>query len=276
MPPTKKGETAVIELTPSDVGRLEVGIISLSPFIHNRMAMKAMHELLFPSGGRKTAAAKAASLKHNPVEEFRSSPYLLDEEQPTALGVMASAFKGAMKTAAKDMTGVNGAQVGRLVWVEGVGIAKDLVPLWGDARLFMSVTRSADIKRTPDIRTRALSPVWGTVLTVRYVKPQLTETAVANLLSTAGLTAGVGDWRTEKGSGTFGQFELCEVDDPRLLEVQKFDRARQLAALDAAVTFNAETQELLEWFNEQLVTRGRAPATDEEEDDESDEGSTDS
>ena len=155
-------------------------------------------------------------------------------------------------TAALDLPGSNKTQIGRLVWVEGYR-----VPLWGTAELHMSVTRSADMAHTPDIRTRAISPEWGCVIVISYVRPLVTEKAIVNLLSTGGRSAGVGDWRPQKGKGTFGQFKLVRTDDPELLKVQKMDRSVQVEALAAAKPHDAESAELLGWYTAERKERGR-------------------
>lgn len=247
-----KKTNTVIEVPETEIGQIETGILGLTPYLHNRMSEKARHELLLPKG-RKNAAERASSLKHDPVEEFRASPYTLDDnESPTLLAVMASAFKGAMMTAALDLPGTNKAQIGRLIWVEG-----HHVPLYGTAKLHMSVTRSADIGRTPDIRTRAITPEWGTIITISYVKPLVTEKVIVNLLSTGGRSAGIGDWRPEKGKGTFGQFRLANTDDPELLKVMKLGRSQQVLAMKKAATFDSESAELLEWYVGERKERGR-------------------
>lgn len=249
---TKKADNSVIDIPETVIGQIETGVIGLTPYLHNRMSEKAKHELLFPKG-RKNAAERAASLKHDPVEEFRASPYRLDDnESPAVLAVMASAFKGAMMTAALDLPGSSKAQIGRLIWVEGYH-----VPLWGTAKLHMSVTRSADIGKTPDIRTRAITPEWATIITISFVKPLITERTIVNLLSTGGRSAGIGDWRPEKGKGTFGQFQLASTDDAKLRRIMKQGRAIQLAALEAAKPFDAESAELLTWYESERKARGR-------------------
>jgi len=157
-----------------------------------------------------------------------------------------------MMTAALDLPGVKGAQIGRLVTVVG-----HRVPLWGGAKLLMAVTRSADMNKTPDIRTRAISPEWGTIITISYVRPLITEKTIVNLLSTGGQSAGVGDWRPQKGKGSFGQFRMVNVDDPDLLSVMKLDRAVQRDALEEADPYDEESAELLGWFQEERKERGR-------------------
>lgn len=82
---TAKNQPLVVDFVETDIGQVQVGILGLTPYLHNRMAEKAKHELLLPKG-RKNAAERASSLKHDPVEEFRSSPYMLvDDDAETLL-----------------------------------------------------------------------------------------------------------------------------------------------------------------------------------------------
>src|SRR5512139_3772325 len=96
---TKKAAApSVIEIPETTISTLEIGVLGITPFLHNRMSEKARHELLLPKG-RKNAAERASTLKHDPVEEFRASVYrLAEDDAPTLLAVMASAFKGTMMT----------------------------------------------------------------------------------------------------------------------------------------------------------------------------------
>jgi len=235
-----------------DHGQLEFLVLGTTPLILNRMSEKALRAILMPSA-KKNAAEKASSLKHNPKEEFRASPYLdLDDSAPTYLQHLASAFKGAIKSAALDLPGSSKSQIGRLTWVNG-----ERVSIYGVPQLFMSVTRSADINKTPDIRTRAIVPEWCCRLSVSFVRPNLKEQAVANLLASAGLTQGVGDWRPGKGSGTYGQFELVGADDPRFQHIVKHGgRQAQIEAMNNPEPYDTESAELLEWFEAEAGRRG--------------------
>lgn len=247
----KSSET--IEVADVQIGQIEVGIVGLNPLLHNRMSEKAKRTLLLGGGQRKTAADRAAALKHIPVDEFRSSVTIIDDDcAPTYLAIMGSAFKGAMMTAALDVPSTKKAQIGRLVWIE-----EHYAPIWGDVKLHMSVVRSSDINRTPDIRSRAISPRWASIITISFVRPTLTETGVINLLSAAGRTAGVGDWRPEKGKGTYGQFRVANTDDPDLLDIQQVGREQQILALKTAEPYDRETRELADWFESERKARGR-------------------
>lgn len=248
---TKVKETSidVLEVTRS---RMEFCVLGTSPLILNRMSEKAKRELLLPRG-RKNAADKAANLKHNPFQEYRDSPYKsVDPKSPTLLMLMSSGFKGAMRTAALDLPGANKSQIGRLVFVEG-----DYVNVHGLPKLFMSVTRSADINKTPDIRTRTIVPEWCARVTVSFVTPLLRQQSVANLLAAAGISSGVGDWRPEKGAGSYGQFQLVSADNKDFIRIcREGHRAAQVKAMQTPEPYDMETAELLSWFETEATNRG--------------------
>jgi len=243
-------EVSIIEV---QQGRFECCVLGKTPLILNRMSEKAARELLLPR--KKTVADKAASLKHNPPEEYRASAYkTVGDSEPTRLLMLSTAFKGAMRSVAVDIPGAAKAQIGRLTYVAG-----DYVPIYGVPKLFMSIVRSADMNKTPDVRTRAIVPEWACKLSVTYVKPILREKDVVNLLAAAGIMRGVGDWRPEKGAGNYGQFELVSPTDQNFSRIIKIGGlAPQDAALLDPETYDAESAELLGWFTAEATRRGFA------------------
>jgi len=248
--PAETGQGLEIDILKVTYGEFTVCILGRTPLIYNRVNEKVKRTLLLPSG-KKSAAEKAMTLKHNPPEEFRASVYRTSEDDaPTRLVFPTLAFKGAIRSVATDMPGAAKAQIGRLTYVVG-----DYVSVYGIPKLKMDVTRSADVSHTPDVRTRAILPQWTCLLTVRYVSPLLREPAVVNLLAAAGMMRGVGDWRVEKGAGSFGQFELVTPDHPRVINLMKTSgMAAQDAALESPEAYDTETLDLLDWY-EQEVTR---------------------
>jgi len=91
---------------------------------------------------------------------------------------------------------------------------------------------------------------------VVYMQPILTANTVSNLLAAAGLMQGVGDWRPEKGNGTYGQFKLVNDNDPDWQRVVAAGgRKAQQAAMESPETYDAETDELLGWFDAQVAKR---------------------
>jgi hypothetical protein len=246
---TNGSDEVISDILKVTTGQFECCLVGTSPIILNRMSQKVWHELIYPRG-RKSAVEKATTLKHNPVEEYRASAYTLPDG-PTHVGILATAFKGAIRSAALDMPGAKKAQIGRLTYIEG-----EFVPIYGLPQLFMSVTRSADMNRTPDVRTRAIIPAWACRLRVTFVQPLIRAQAIANLLAASGITIGVGDWRPEKGAGSYGQFRIADKDDPEFKQILKVGgRTAQIAAFEQPTCYDTESTEMLAWFETERAAR---------------------
>lgn len=251
---TKKNQNkeVTIDVMEINYGKCDFLVLGKTPIILNCLPEKVRQELLMPHG-RKTSADKMHSLKHNPYEEFRNSPYYLrDEKAPTYLAYLATAFKKAIAGAAIDIPGAKKAQMGRLMWVEG-----ERIPIYGIPKLHMTVTRSADINHTPDVRSRCIIPEWAAKLTVRFMMPVLTDRVVSTLFAAAGMIQGVGDWRPEKGSGNFGQFELVSKENADFNRIVKEGgRKIQIDGMKNPKPYDDETENLLAWFDTEADKRG--------------------
>lgn len=251
---TRKDESVEIDVVEMEQGELRLNILGRSPLVFNRMAAKAQRELLMPRGGKLTSAQKAANLKHDPLAEYRDSVYRRQEDEPgpTLLQFPSPGIKQAMAAAALDTpTGVAKAKIGRLTWVEGFR-----VDIYGVPRIFSSVVRMADAAKTPDIRTRAIVPEWACQVVISFMKPVVTPRVISTLMTTAGHIIGIGDFRQQKGAGNFGQFSLTldeNADFKRVL--QTGGRAAQEEAMNDPVAFDAETEELLSWYDSEVKRR---------------------
>jgi hypothetical protein len=247
-----KVKSVGIEVLEIDRGLVDFYILGETPLIFNRMTEKV--KLILGLGAqKKTASERASVLKHVPIEEYRLSPYTnRDDAAPTLCQHLSAAFKGAMKNAALDMPGVNKSQISRLTWVEG-----ERIDIYGVPQLMMSVTRSADINKTPDIRTRAVIPKWACKISVSFVKPNLRAVSVQNLMASAGIMQGIGDWRTGKGSGTFGQFRIVGKDNAEHKHILKHGgRKVQAAALETPDFYDQESKELFDMMSVEAKRRG--------------------
>lgn len=247
-------ELDIIEM---QTGETTYHIIGKSPLVYNRMSQKVRGTLLFPSG-RMTAAEKRVNLKHNPIEEYRSSVYRRadNENGPTRLLFPGAAFKRAMATVALTLPGVHKTDIDRLTW-----IADHRVDIYGVPTLFMDVVRSADKARTPDIHTWACLPEWCTSVTIRFVRPMLSTNLVSRLLGNAGKIIGIGDGRNEKGKRSFGAFEIVNADDPDYLRImQDGVMQEQDAALytDSPNFYDADSEDLFTWFEAEYTRRAQA------------------
>lgn len=241
-----------IHIDPLKKSMVTLRLIGATGFIYNAMSVKAKRSLLI-GGGKKTAAEKKV-LKHNPEEEFRESVYRLPSG-PTLLGFPAGGVKKAMSTAALETPGVTKTSVNRLVY-----IPQEMISVWGKPYLRADVVRSADMAKTPDIRTRAFLPEWAAEVKIAYIGETLSLHSVISLLANAGVVCGLGDFRQEKGAGSFGTFEVFgddmgarQADWDRIVAQ---GRAVQEAALSAAEPANAETRELLDIIAAERARRG--------------------
>jgi len=242
-------QVQIVELTRA---KIVYHIVGETPLLMNSMSVKAQRELLLPRG-RKTAAEKQGSLKHDPVQEYRDSIYRARKGSETVLALLNTQFKAALCTAALDVPGAKKAQIGRLTSIEG----GEKLALYGVPQIMCSVVRSADINKTPDIRTRCIVPRWACTVEVTYTVPVLNATVISSLFATAGYTMGVGDWRPQKGSGTFGRWRIVEPTDKEYLAIIKTGgAAAQQAALDDPDCYDDETAELLSWYDVEVRRRG--------------------
>lgn len=253
----KKPASTSIEVLDIRTESITMAVVGESPFIFHRVSEKARQELLLPKG-RRSAHDRAATLKHNPPQEFRDSAYRFPatSDAPTRCYMPATAFKRAIADAALDMPGAAKSQIGRLTWVTGTR-GRD-VEIYGVPKLHMAVVRSADINRTPDIRTRAMLLEWAAIIRVNYQVPLLNAKTVGQLAAASGFFIGVGDGRQQKGALDYGRFRLTTMDDPDLQRIMaEGGRAQQDAAFEAEEPADMETEELLSWFREEVGRRGR-------------------
>ncbi len=237
-----------------DMRTASVRVIGHTPLYMNRMSEKAKHSPLV-GGGRKTAAQKL-EIKHDPFREFRDSAQRhRSTDGKTALGIKAVSFKAAMATAALLVPGVKKTDAQRLLFMPG-----DTVPCWGVPALKLDVVRSADMNKTPDVRSRAYLARWCAEIEFQYVVPNLSYQGVLTLLANAGKVVGVGDYRQEKGKGNYGLFRILgdgQKDDEwdEIVASGGFDA--QVAALEAPEFADEETEELMAFYGQE-VNRRRA------------------
>ena len=224
--------------------KVTIQIVGTSGLYCHRMSAKAKHQLML--GGRKKSAAERLELKHDPIAEFHDSMHVRHGMfEGTDIVFPAMALKSAMATAALVVAGVRKTDVQRLVYIED-----EFVPVYGVPRVRMDITRSADINKTPDVRTRAYFSEWATQITVDFVRPMLSHTAIMALLYNAGVVCGIGDFRQEKGKGSYGTFEPTTS-----IPVALMDHAAQAAAMADPQPDNDETTELLKVYGVAVEAR---------------------
>jgi hypothetical protein len=247
---TTKTETAEIKVMPLRRASAKLRIIGTTPMFQNRMANKVKQGLLV--GTKKKTKAERVEIKHNPIQEYRDSMEVI-KDGPTALGLRVTAVKAAMCTAALETAGLTKTSAQRLLFMPG-----DFTPLYGTPQLRMDVVRSADMNRTPDVRSRAFLPQWGAEIEIQFIVPQLSVASVVSLLCNAGVLIGVGDFRQEKGKGAFGSFRVIgegEQDDEWDDLVKNHARMPQLRAIEHPEYADQDTVDLMEYFEQEVSRR---------------------
>lgn len=247
----KKAESGTLSIDPLKQGRVKLRLIGTTPMYMNSMSIKAKRDLLI-GGGKKTAAQKK-DIKHNPEQEFRDSAHKKSTGE-TLLCFPAPGVKSAMATAALETAGVTKSSVQRLIF-----LPEQKIQIWGKPFLKMDVVRSADMNRTPDIRTRCYLPRWVAEVDIAYTMPTLSAHAIVSLLSNAGAIVGLGDFRQEKGRGSYGTFAVAGDDlgdwQEYWDEVTSEARDVQQAAMDDPEYADEDTIELMEIMMEERSRR---------------------
>lgn len=247
----KKAEAGTLHIDALKQGRVTLRMIGTTPLYFNAMSAKAKRTLLI-GGGKKTTAEKR-ELKHDPEQEFRDSVYRQPGGQ-TMLGFPAPGVKGAMATAALETPGVTKTSVQRLIF-----LPQQRINIWGKPFLKMDVVRSADMNKTPDVRTRAFLPRWCAEVDIAFVTPTLSVHSVVSLLSNAGVIVGIGDFRQEKGRGSYGTFSVAGDDlgdwSDYWAEVTAEGRAVQETAMAEPEFADEETAELMAMLDDERLRR---------------------
>lgn len=247
----KKAEAGTLHIDALKQGRVTLRLIGTTPLYFNAMSAKAKRSLLI--GGRKKTAAQKSEIKHDPEQEYRDSIYS-KRDGDTLLCFPAPGVKAAMATAALETAGVTKASVHRLIF-----LPQQKIQVWGKPYLKMDVVRSADINKTPDVRTRAYLPRWVAEVDIAYVTPTLSAHSIVSLLSNAGAIVGIGDFRQEKGRGSFGTFSVAGDDLGEFKdywnEVAQEARDVQQAAMDSPEMADDDTAELMEMLEEERARR---------------------
>jgi hypothetical protein len=231
-------------------GRIKVRIIGTTPLFYNSMSLKVKADLLLGKG--KKTASERQSIKHNPEQEFNDSVVRVPDG-PTFLGFPAPGIKNAMATAALVTDGVKKTDVQRMIF-----LPNECISIWGKPYLRMDVVRSADMNKTPDVRTRAFLPAWCSEVDIAFITPNLSAHAVTSLLANAGVVCGIGDFRQEKGKGAFGTFAVVSDEEQEAaweLLTKSGGREAQQAAMAEPTAYNEETRSLWTSLRQERLRR---------------------
>ena len=115
------------------------------------------------------------------------------------------------------------------------------------------------MNRTPDMRTRAYLPNWCAEVEIRFATPNFSARSISSLVQNAGQLIGLGDFRQEKGRGSFGTFSIAgeELGEYQELwdELMQEGREVQELARDNPECADQETAELMQFLQEERLRR---------------------
>ena len=239
----------MIEIMEMEVGQLTCHLLGTTPLIMHRADFKVLQELTLPSQ-KKNRAGLATTLKHDLIGEFRGSIYLNRNTGPTVTHFPSNAFGKALADAAVDIPGASRSQIQRLASCVSVNVA-----IYGIPKVFIRMVRLGDMKRTPDIRSRAIFGLWCCEVTFKYAKSLIKDRQVANLMGAAGLICGIGDWRPQRG-GDYGQWSLVNKDNKDIAELMKHCGAKaQMKAITSPTCYDEDSEQLLNWYQAETKKR---------------------
>jgi len=126
--------------------------------------------------------------------------------------------------------------------------------------LKMDIVRSADMNKTPDVRSRAYLPNWCAEVDIKFVTPTLSAMAISSLLMNAGIIVGLGDFRQEKGRGSYGTFSVTgseDMGDHQALwdDITQEGREVQEMAMEYPECADEQTAELMQFLQEERLRR---------------------
>lgn len=211
---SKTATETIVSVKPLNFQTAVFKITGITPYVQLRFSQKAMTIM----HDRHAAGSAARSNKQRNAKDFEAAfQDAMYESEEGWRGIPAAAFRNAMISACRG-AGLVMTRAKLSVFIQEEGADKHdwtpLIRIVGEPQYYESACRNAD--GSADLRVRARWPAgWTAMLRVMYDADMITLEGVANLLSRAGLTVGVGEGRpdSKKSAGMGGRgWGLFEVD----------------------------------------------------------------
>jgi hypothetical protein len=196
MATTKTTEAIVLQRIERQT--VHIDIKGTSPLIVHSWSEKAKNEMR----EKQTKGTKAKKELKDPAADFEQSMYRLEDG---GHGFPATAFKAATIGGARSFEGVTMTQLRPALFFQGEG-PQQLVRLHcSDPIMREDMVRVG--MGTADLRYRAQYDDWSATLVIIYNPRIITAESIVALVDAGGM-GGIGEWRPEKGTGTFGTYEV--------------------------------------------------------------------
>jgi len=193
-----------VKLPALAIQKLKVRIKGVSPLIVNAFSAKAKEEMASKQQGKARLAKEAK----DPVACFNAARYVVNGKDC----ITAITVKKAIMTAATFADEYK-SHIGMSLFVRGSEGNGDYIPISGPKpRMREDVVRVGSMTKTADLRYRPEYVDWKADFVVEFNARVLTAEQVLNLVSIAGFSCGICEWRPQKGGGDYGRFELDMKD----------------------------------------------------------------
>ena len=188
----------IISIPKPDFQTFDVKVTGTTALICHNWSQKAKKAMLDKQQGKKVPKSPK-----DPEADFRASLYKFNNDGEEWYGFPAVAFKNAAVRAAQQFD-IPMTTARQLFWVYGT-TDNDFVTIDGTPKMREDVVRLNG--KTADLRYRGEFSPWSTVLRVKINAQVIAPETIFNLISQAGFSVGVGEWRPER-NGQFGCFEV--------------------------------------------------------------------
>lgn len=195
--------------------RLAFWIVGDTPIITHAWSHKARNDML----RKQVGGTKPGRETRDPEEDFVNSLYDMGDG---AYGFPVTGVKACILSAAHKDKGIPRTDARAGLWLDAemtrtmpalAGAICDvpLVRIWGsDPEMREDMVRiGAGINKTANLAYRAQFTNWAIRITGRFNSTKLKPETLAFLVQEAGMSYGLGEWRTEK-DGIFGSFHLAD------------------------------------------------------------------
>ena len=215
-----KNETAVIEIKPLDIQRVNVRIVGDTPLIVHAWSEKAKRQMLESQTKKTKTTAKEA---RDPYDDFIQSLYWLEGKPEEST---PKAFQDAVNNGAKWGFPVGAIKQAGNSAAYRLGWVKNQMQLRGSYFLQTEYGDMAEIKGcvpeqredmvrigmgSADLRYRGEFKNWYIDMILEYnASGDLTLEQILNVINAGGYTCGIGEWRPEK-DGSFGKYHIETV-----------------------------------------------------------------
>lgn len=203
--------------------RFSIWIVGDTPLITHAWSHKAKNEML----AKQVKAAKAGREQRNPESDFVNSLYEFgkDKNGHQYYGFPATGIKDAFLSGAHKDKGIPRTVAMGALWIDAQMVRSrpalsaaicdmPLLRIYGsDPQMREDMVKvGSGMNKTATLAYRGQFTVWAMKVTGRFNPEMLSDTQFAEMITSAGLSCGIGEWRNAR-KGMFGAFHMASHEE---------------------------------------------------------------